>query len=162
MESLDKLLQEYRRQLKKGYIQKAYKVIMAFMSSLKSFLENIYPEYYTSALYFGYMDMTYFAFTPPEIKEKKLKIAIVYLHEEGRFEAWLSGNNRGIQAEYIEKLSRRNIGKYKLSELGPGIDFIIETTLVDQPNFDDLEKLKDQIEKGTTAFIDDMTLLLNE
>ena len=161
MESLDKLLQEYRRQLKKGYIQKAYKVIMAFMSTLKSFLENIHPEYYTSALYFGYMDMTYFAFTPPEIKEKKLKIAIVYLHEEGRIEAWLGGNNRGIQAEYIEKLSKRNIGKYKLSEFGPGVDSIIESILVDQPNFDNIEELKDQIEKGTAAFIDDITRLLN-
>jgi hypothetical protein len=162
VESLDKLVQEYRHQLIKGYIQKAYKVIMAFMSTLKSYLEDNYPEYYTSALYFGYMDMTYFAFTPPEIKEKKLKIAIVYLHEAGRFEAWLSGNNRGIQAEYTKKLSTRNIDKYKLSEFGPGVDSIIEITLVDQPNFDDLEKLNGQIEKGTIAFIDDMTLLLNE
>jgi len=35
------------------------------------------------------MDMTYFAFTPSELKEKKLKIAIVYLHEQNRFDAWL-------------------------------------------------------------------------
>lgn len=135
---------------------------MAFMSTLKSYLENNYPEHYISALYFGYMDMTYFAFTPPEIKNKGLKIAIVYLHEEGRFEAWLGGNNRKIQADYIEKFSTKDIDKYQLSEIGPGVDSIIESILVKEPNFDDLEGLKDQIETGTIAFIDDMILLLDE
>ncbi len=31
----------------------------------------------------------------------KLKIAIVYLHEDGRFEVWLGGSNRKIQAEFL-------------------------------------------------------------
>ncbi len=56
-------------------MQKAYKAIMTFMSGLCTYLEKKYPEYNTSALYFGYMDMTYFAFTPPGLKGKKLKIA---------------------------------------------------------------------------------------
>jgi len=74
MNSLDKFIQEYRLQLSKGHIQKAYKGIMTFMSSLKSQLEKAHPEYITSALYFGYMDMSYFAFTPPDLKVKKLKL----------------------------------------------------------------------------------------
>ena len=56
----------------KQYIQKAYKGIMTFMSGLKSHLENRYPDYIISALYLGYMDMTYFAFTPAFLKEKKV------------------------------------------------------------------------------------------
>jgi hypothetical protein len=159
---LNDQIQEYRLQLGKGHIQKAYKGIMAFMSSLKSDLERAYPDYFTSALYFGYMDMTYFAFTPSQLKENKLKVAIVYLHEEGRFEAWLGGNNRKIQGETIARLEHQNLSKYYLSQVQPGVDSIIESILVEQPNFDQLEALKAQIEDKTIAFIDDMIAILAE
>jgi len=162
MNSLNKHIQEYRHQLSKGHIQKAYKGIMAFMSSLKSDLEKSHPNHTTSALYFGYIDMTYFAFTPPELKNNKLKIAIVYLHESGRFEAWLGGNNRKIQAEVIERLSEKDIGKYRLSKAAPGVDSIIELILVEDPDFDKLEDLKFQIEKKSIKFINDMTVILDQ
>jgi hypothetical protein len=132
------------------------------MSGLKSHLEKDYPDYYTSALYFGYMDMSYFAFTPPDLKEKKLKVAIVYLHEGGRFEAWLGGNNRKIQAEFIERLSEKTLGKYRLSKPASGVDSIIESVLVEDPDFDKLEVLKMQIEKKTIKFINDMTDILEQ
>jgi hypothetical protein len=132
------------------------------MSGLKSHLEKDYPDYYTSALYFGYMDMSYFAFTPPDLKENKLKVAIVYLHEGGRFEAWLGGNNRKIQAEFIEWLSEKTLGKYRLSKPASGVDSIIESVLVEDPDFDKLEVLKIQIEKKTIKFINDMTDILEQ
>lgn len=160
MNSLAKHIQEYRLQLSKGQIQKAYKGIMTLMSSLKSDLEKNYPDHITSALYFGYMDMTYFAFTPPQLKSKKLKVAIVYIHEEGRFEAWLGGSNRKIQAEVIEWLSHENIGKYKLSQVSPGVDSIIESVLVEQPNFDKLDALKLQIEEKAIEFINEILVLM--
>lgn len=162
MDSLDEQIQEYRNQLQKGYLQKAYQGIMTFMSSLKTYLEKSYPDYVSSGLYFGYMDMTYFAFTPSNLKKKKLKIAIVYLHEEGRFEAWLGGSNRKIQAQYIERLSDKNIGGYKLSQVLPGVDSIIESILVEQPDFNNLDGLKLEIERKTIEFINDITSLLDE
>jgi len=134
---------------------------MTFMSNLKSYLETRYPDYFTSALYFGYMDMTYFAFTPPSLKDKKLKIAIVFLHEQVRFEAWLGGSNRRIQAEYIALMKHKNIGKYQLSQVLPGVDSIIESTLIEQPDFDQLEELKTQIEVNTIEFINDMIRLVD-
>jgi len=162
MNSLNKHIKEYRLQLSKGHIQKAYKGIMTFMSGLKSHLEKDYPDYLTSALYFGYMDMSYFAFTSPGLKTKGLKVAIVYLHEPGRFEAWLGGNNRKIQAEFIERLSEKDLGKYRLSKPAPGVDSIIESVLVENPDFDKLEELKMQIEKKTIEFINDMTAILDQ
>jgi len=156
MNLLSKLIQEYQNQLNKGDIQQAYRGIMTFMSSLKSYLETRHPDYFTSALYFGYMDMTYFAFTPPSLKDKKLKIAIVFLHEQGSFEAWLGGSNRRIQSEYIALLKNKDIGKYKLSQVLPGVDSIIESTLVEKPDFDKLEELKTQIEVNTIEFINAM------
>jgi len=162
MELLNEYIKEYKTQLSKGNIQKAYRGIMTFMSGLKTDLEKNYPDYIVSSLYFGYMDMTYFAFTPSELKNKKLKIAIVFLHEQGRFEAWLGGSNRKVQYEYIEKLRHKNIGKHKLSQALPGIDSIIESILVEQPDFNNPEELKMQIEKRVIEFINEITPVLNE
>ena len=160
MSLLNKEIREYREQLRKGHIQKAYKGIMTFMSALKSHMENVDPAYFSSALYFGYMDMTYFAFTSPVLKEKKLKIAIVYLHEAGRFEAWLGGSNRKIQAEWIEKLKGKDIGNYKLSQIQPGVDSILEAILTEAPDFDDPERLKDDLTKKTLVFIADVAAIV--
>jgi hypothetical protein len=160
LDSLNHEIKEYQRQLSKGHIQKAYAGVMAFMSSLKSYLSDKYPDHFTSSLYFGYMDMTYFAFTPRHVKDKKLKVAIVFLHEACRFDAWLAGANRKIQSKIIEQLKNQNIGDYKLSNVNPGVDSIIETVLVKKPDFDMLDILTSQIEKKTLDFIDDVTALL--
>ncbi len=161
MDTLNSCISEYTNQLSKGQIQKAYKGIMTFMSSLRADLESKYPDYAMSTLYFGYMDMTYFAFTPPQLRQKKLKIAIVYLHEENRFEVWLAGNNRQIQAEYNALLSQRELGKYALSQINPGVDAIIAYSIIEKPDFDDPDRLKAQIETGTMEFIHDITAMLS-
>lgn len=161
MSSLNKDVQEYITQLRKGEIQKAYKGIMNFMTDLKAHLEGKkYPDYVASALYLGYMDMTYFAFTPSILKDKKLKVAIVYLHEEYRFELWLAGKNRQIQADYIDMFSHKNIERYTLSQIQPGVDSIISSTIVEQPDFDHPEKLKKQIEVKTIEFVEDIKTML--
>jgi hypothetical protein len=160
MDSLNECILEYTRQLDRGLIQKAYKGIMEFMSELSSDLERRYPDYSVSALYFGYMDMTYFAFTPPELKKMKLKIAIVFLHQEHRFELWLAGNNRAVQAEYIERLSHKDLGGYKLSKAEPGVDSILETRIAEHPDFDALEGLKNQIEEKAMDFVNVISSIL--
>lgn len=99
MQTLNDAIREYTAQLQKGQIQEAYKGIMTFMSGLKTYLQSRHKQYATTGLYFGYMDMTYFAFTPPELKDRNLKIAIIYLHQENRFELWLGGTNRKVQAQ---------------------------------------------------------------
>jgi hypothetical protein len=160
MDPLNSSVQEYKIQLNKGHIQKAYKGIMTFMSDLRTCLEGKYSDYSTSALYFGYMDMTYFAFTPLKLKEKKLKIAVVFLHEDCKFELWLAGSNRKVQAEYIESLGRKDTGKYALSQMKPGVDSIIESTIMEQPDFNDIDRLKKQIETKTLEFVQDMISIL--
>ncbi len=160
MDSLNDHIREYKAQLEKGQIQKAYKGILTFMSDLKAYLERKYTDYTLGALYFGYMDMTYFAFTPAVLKNKQLKIAIVFLHEECRFEVWLAGNNRKIQADYIKLLSHANIGRYHLSQIRPGVDSIIASSIIEQPDFDNLEELKNDIEVKTIAFVKDINAMI--
>jgi hypothetical protein len=160
MDSLHNHVREYTIQLSKGQIQKAYKGIMTFMSDLKTHLECKYTDYTASTLYFGYMDMTYFAFTPPALKNMKLKIAIVFLHEECKFELWLAGSNRQTQADYIELLSHKNIGRFTLSQVHPGVDSIIASSIIEQPDFDHLDELKKQIEVKTIEFAKDISSML--
>lgn len=119
-----------------------------------------YPDFSVSALYFGYMDMTYFAFTPAEIKALKLKIAIVYLHEENSFEVWLGGVNRQVQANFIQMLGQKDLVGYALSKVEPGVDSIIVSKLVSLPDFDHPEELKAQIEEKTLVVIRDIKPLI--
>lgn len=160
MESLNNHVREYAIQLRKGHIKEAYKGIMSFISDLREYFKNKYPDYTASALYFGYMDMTYFAFTPSALKNMKLKIAIVFLHEECQFEVWLAGKNRQIQADYIKLLSHKDIGKYTLSQIHPGVDSIIASVIVEQPDFDDFDELKKQIEVKVVEFAKEVTAML--
>jgi len=162
MTSMNELVREYTLQLSKNMIQKAYRGIMSFMADLRSDLEGKYPDFTATGLYFGYMDMTYFAFTPLTLKEMKLKVAIVYLHEENRFEVWLGGNNRQIQSQFIELLSQKDLGRHELSIVQPGVDSIIASQLIHQPDFDNPAGLKQQIEAKTLGFINYIILLLRE
>lgn len=86
----------------------------------------------------------------------------MYLHEQGRFEAWLGGNNRKIQSKYIELIRPRNIGRYKLSQVTPGVDSIIESMLVEQPDFEHPEDLRRQIEENMIVFVKDINSILCE
>lgn len=149
-------IRAYRALLDQGTIRQAYRGIMGFMSGLRNGLEARYPDYAVGALYPGCMDMTFFACTPPELKALQLKVAIVYLHGEGRFEAWLGGGNRKVQAEWIRRLGQLDTGPYRLSRAAPGVDSILESVLEAEPDFDRPDELRNRIEERTMAFIRDV------
>jgi len=79
MEPFHEYINEYRKQLAKGAIQKAYQGLMEYIMNLRTHFQNNYPGYFVSgSIYYGYMDMTYFSFTPQSLKQRNLKIAIVF------------------------------------------------------------------------------------
>ena len=162
MKSLNDYVREYNNGLRKGEIQKAYRGIFQFIQELKLYLEKRHPMYTISSIYPGYMDMTYFAFTPRELKDKGLKIAVVYLHIDNRFEAWLGGANRKLQAEYINKLTALDLNGYHLSEPGPGVDSIVEVKVAESPNFDNIPELVELIEDRVLSFAQDMVLIIKD
>lgn len=160
MDTLDAHVKEYTAQLAKGHIQVAYRGILGFMSDLRAHLEQKHPDYAVGSFYPGYMDMTYFAFTPPSLRDQKLKIAIVYLHEENRFEGWLAAANRQVQAQVSDMLREADLGRHTLTELKPGVDAIIGTIIVSQPSFADPISLENLIERETLRFIGEMQAIL--
>lgn len=161
MVSFQEYMQEYRKELEKGYIQEAYKGLMGYMMDLKAHFKNKYPEYFISgSIYYGYMDMTYFAISPESFKNQKLKIAIVFLHQVFRFEVWLAGYNKNVQKEYWELFKENNWDKYHVPPTIQGADSILEHILVEEPDFSDLDNLTEQIETGTVKFIEEVEKFL--
>ena len=152
---------EYKKQLEKGLIQKAYLGLMEYILRLKAHLKKKYPDHFVSGgIYFGYIDMTYFSFIPASIKDRKLKVAIVFDHEACRFEAWLGGYNKQIQKEYWELFKESGWDQYPLVPSIEGRDAIIEHVLVKEPDFDDLDALTDLIEECVMQFIQDIEKFL--
>ena len=157
METFNKFMIEYRKQLDRGYIQEAYRGLMDFIMGLRVFFKNKYPEYFVSGnIYYGYMDMTYFSVIPESLKRRKLKIAIVFNHDDFKFEVWLGGYNKKIQNEYWNLFKERGWKKYYIVPSIKGVDSILEYILVDNPDFSDLEYLTKYIEEGTLKFINDI------
>jgi hypothetical protein len=157
MESFHEYIIEYRKQMEKGVINKAYKGLMEYILNLRTYFKNRYPDYFVSgSIYFGYMDMTYFSFYPKSFGDKKLKIAIVFIHETMRFEAWLAGYNKQVQSKYWKMIKESNWDEYHLVSTTKGADSILEHILVENPDFRDLDELTGQIEKETMKFIGDV------
>ena len=160
MESMQEYVNEYRKQLDKGLIQKAYRGLLEYIMDLRTHFNRKYPDWTPGNIYQGYMDMTYFPIFPAELSSRKLKIAIVFVHETTRFEVWLAGYNKQIQTEYWKSFKEGDWDKYRIPATLKGIDSIMEYTLVDNPDFRDLDALTGQIEKGTLSFINDIERFL--
>jgi hypothetical protein len=60
------------------------------------------------------MDMTYFSFFPKTLKDRNLKIAIVFLHESFRFEVWLVGFNKQVQQKYWKLFTDSDWNQYPI------------------------------------------------
>jgi hypothetical protein len=154
---------EYRKQLEKGYIKEAYRGLMDYFNVLRLYFKKKYLDHSVSgSVYCGYMDMTYFSFSPKSLKQRKLKIAIVFLHDAFRFEVWLAGYNKKVQAKYWKLVKDSNWKKYCIPSTTKGVDSIIEHVLIDNPDFSELDKLTKQIESETLNFIKDVENFLSK
>jgi hypothetical protein len=154
---------EYKQQLTIGAIQEAYRGLMEYFRDLRAHFKNKYPQYSVSgSIYYGYMDMTYFSLFPESVKRRKLKIAIVFVHDTFRFEVWLSGSNRTVQSEYWKLLKESDWNKYHLTSTPKRADYVIYHILVNNPDFGDLDSLTRQIERGTLEFITDVEGFLSK
>jgi hypothetical protein len=163
MESFHEYINEYRKQVKKGAIPWAYKGLMEYIMDLRTHFSKAYPNYFVSgSIYYGYMDMTYFSFTPKTLQLRKLKTAIVFIHDTFKFEIWLAGNNKQNQSKYWSIIKESGWNKYHIVSTLKGVDSIMEFILVDNPDFSDLEKLTKQIESGAVSFIKDVDNFLSE
>ncbi len=161
MESFQEYVNEYKKQLEQGAIQKAYRGLMEYMMDLRTYFKDKYPDHIVSgSIYYGYMDMSYFSFFPQSFRERGLKVAIVFIHEACRFEVWLSGYNKQVQSKYWKLFRASDWNKYRIVSTTEGMDSIVEHVLVDHPDFGDLDALTKEIERGTVRFTKDVESFL--
>lgn len=156
-------MKEYRKQVEQGDIKEAYRGLMEYILQLKTYFKNKYPDYVISgSIYYGYMDMTYFSFFPESLKDRKLKVAIVFIHDTCRFEVWLAGYNKQTQANYWKLFKESGWRKYHILPSIEGMDSIVEYVLAENPDFSDLNALTRLIENGTLKFIEDVEDFLSK
>ncbi len=153
-------VQELRSQLAKGVIQRAYGALLAYMLDLRTHFAGKYGDPAVSGLYPGYMDMTYFALFPPALKQRDLKIAIVFNYAAFRFEAWLAARNRKVQRQYWQLFKESRWPEYRVVEPAEGVDAIVECRLATDFDLGDPAALSARIETATAAFIAQMESFL--
>lgn len=145
--SLGKLIYPYRVALQNPYIQLAYEKLVKYVMSLKAHAQKTYPERYSFGnISPGYMDYTYFPFADDFLRSRKLRFGVVLNHKALSFELWLMGQNIEVQKEYWNLLKSSSWNKHK-KEM-PKYS-VLEVAIVPNPNFDDLERLTEEI--STTA-----------
>jgi len=152
MKTLNKLIEEYTKQLRLGEIQIAYKGILVFMGKLRADFIKEYPHYDVSNIYQGYLDMSYFSLSTKSLKDNGLKIAIVYLHEKGSFEVWLSARNRDIARTHQSILDSLS-AEINVFHDSNNQDAIAECVLTRTPDFEDPAQLITTIEQGVEKFV---------
>lgn len=162
MNPFHEYIDEYKMQLEKGAVRKAYQGLMEFIMNLKAYFKNKYPDYFVSgSIYYGHMDMTYFSFFPKSFKQRQLKIAVVFIHDTCSFEVWLAGFNKQVQQKYWKLFKESGWNQYHIVPTTKGVDAILDSVLVSHPDFSDLETLTQQIEQSTMKFIQDIENFLS-
>ena len=163
MASFHENMKEYKKQLNKEKIKKAYRGLMDYFQYQRQYFKKNNPNYFVSGpVYYGFMEMTYFYFTPQFFRDRKLKIAIVFVHDTFTFEVWLAGNNKQVQMKYWNFFKEINWSKYHIPSTTKGVDSIIENILDDAPDFRELDVLTKQIETETMNFIKAIENFLSE
>lgn len=133
----------YKKAFASGEIQKTYQSLVGIVQNLRTEFAKTYEGEFTVAnVLHGYIDFTYFYLQNDFLKEKKLKFAIVFVHQHAHFELWLLGQTKNVQICYWEKLKGV---RWVNSEAMPKYS-IFEISLLTNPDFDDSKKLTESIQ----------------
>jgi hypothetical protein len=152
--NLNYFVSAYKESLKNGDVQVAYAKLVKYVQKLKTaFSKDLGETYSVGNVFQGYMDYTYFYLSNDFLKDKKLKLGLVFNHNHVRFEAWLLGQTKDVQENYWKLL--KNTKWINGSEM-PQYS-IFEVILVDNPDFDDLDTLTESIKNKLVSVAEDIS-----
>jgi AraC family transcriptional regulator len=135
--------------------------VKSFMKDLRNtFIRNYPSGYSVGSIYSDESTITYFPFTPDELRELKLKIAIVFNHKYNRFEIWLAGQNKQIQKQYWEIFKESDWRKYSIPESIEKSFSIVETIIEKNPTPENTSEIKELMENQVMKFIKDISDVL--
>jgi hypothetical protein len=143
---LNALIPNYKKTLANGEIQKAYQSLVGIVQNIRTDFSKTFEDQYTVAnVLHGYIDFTYFYLQNDYLKNRKLKFAIVFNHQQAYFELWLLGQTKNVQVNNWKKLKG---SKWVTSEVMPKYS-IFDIVLLPSPDFENYKKLSKSI---NTAF----------
>ena len=148
------LLKTYRELLQTTALIDGYQEFIKLFRSIRSELKNSMPEYqFQGSITENGMDYTYFSFTDQTLKEKGIKIVVVFLHKEFRFEVWASGFNRKSQLQYHERLKNQAL-PFDLADDPLREDYILRVVLRDFLEGGSGDRLLEEIRSASNRLID--------
>ena len=152
--NLNYFVSTYKELLKNGDVQVAYAELVKYVQKLKTvFAKDLSDTYSVGNVFQGYMDYTYFYLSNDFLKDKKLKLGLVFNHNHVRFEAWLFGQTKDVQENYWKLLKNTKwINGSKMPQYS-----IFEVVLVDSPDFDDLDRLTESIKNKLVSVAEDIS-----
>ena len=131
------LLSEYKKLLQTTNLRKGYQEFIKLFRYIRAALEKSMPEYkFQGNIVENGMDYSYFLFTNKNLKEKGLKMAVVFVHSNFQFEVWLSGYNRNYQSKYYDWLKGKNI-PFELTDNPTRKDYILRVALEESVDLSD-------------------------
>ncbi len=153
MKNLNQVIRHYTQAVQQGDLPAAYAGLLAFIGKLRADFIKTCPDYDVGSIYQGYMDMSYFSVSTISLKEKGLKLAVVYLHDQGRFEVWLSARNRAILKKISPVVSDMISSNDDLFHDAANPDAVVERIVSAEPDFEDAAALIGTIKQGVEDFI---------
>ncbi len=152
--NLNYFVSAYKEVLKNGDVQVAYAELVKYVQKLKTaFSKDLGETYSVGNVFQGYMDYTYFYLSNDFLKDKKIKLGLVFNHNHVRFEAWLLGQTKDVQEKYWKLLKNT---KWINGSAMPQYS-IFEVILVDNPDFDDLDTLTESIKNKLVSVAEDIS-----
>ncbi|MBP7461589.1 MAG: hypothetical protein KBA26_09900 [Candidatus Delongbacteria bacterium] len=163
MENINDMMDDFKRHLNHGRIQKAYRYIFEIFSDVvNQFKEGQDKTISTHSLYHGYLDMSYLPVTTEVLKVNGLKIAVVFNYSSFQFEIWLSAVNRQKRKEFIDIITRSSWKKYKPVENDENTDAIIDITIKGIDDFSNKNGVVTIIANQVRSFIDDTEAFIRD
>lgn len=145
--NLNARIPAYKKAFASGEIQKTYQSLVGVVQGLRTECHKVYKGKYSVAnVLHGYIDFTYFYLQNDYLKERRLKLAIVFNHQEVRFELWLLGQTKDVQINFWEKLK----GEKWVNEDSMPEWSIFEIVMIASPDFDNTEQLSESIHSAFT------------
>ncbi len=138
-----------------------YHQLIGYMNEVRTFFQKAYAtDFKLGSIYRGNSDFSYFSLKTEALKKQKLKFVIVFDHQLMQFRICLSGQNKSIRRQYWEIFKNSYWDKYRLAASIDDSLWIIDHLLADQPDFEEMNILLEEIETESFKFMDEIAEVL--
>ncbi|HIT36656.1 MAG TPA: hypothetical protein IAC30_08250 [Candidatus Faecousia intestinavium] len=148
------LLESYKNLVQTTSLADSYREFVRLFRFLRAQLEKEMPDYqFQGNIVENAMDYSYFQFSDQALKSRGLKIVVVFIHKQFRFEIWLSGVNRSNQKRFHDLLAGQ-YGPFLPAENPERMDFILRAPLPENWDMTDGDAMVSALKEKSLALID--------